>query len=126
MENFTQFNDCISEINNTQIDNANDIDVVMPTYKLIEYSFNYSKTSRSLWEYYRDQPDLNNPGNITDFPDDDDDDDDDDDSNTVSFKSKQKIKGQTNASDAEDVEVTFPLKYLSNFGRTLEVQLINC
>ena len=100
MENFTQFNDCISEINNTQIDNANDIDVVMPTYKLIEYSFNYSKTSRSLWEYYRDQPDLNNPGNITDFPDDDDDDDDDDDSNTVSFKSKQKIKGQTNASDA--------------------------
>ena len=125
MENFTQFNDWISEINNTQIDHANDIDVVMPTYKLIEYSFNYTKTSGNLWKYYRDQPDLNNPGNITDFPDDDDDDDDDD-SNTVSFKSKQKIKGQTNASDAEDVEVTFPFKYLSNSWRTLEMQLINC
>ena len=124
MENFTQFNDWISEINNTQIDHANDIDVVMPTYKLIEYSFNYTKTSGNLWKYYRDQPDLNNPGNITDFPDDDD--DDDDDSNTVSFKSKQKIKGQTNASDAEDVEVTFPFKYLSNSWRTLEMQLINC
>ena len=124
MENFTQFNDWISEINNTQIDHANDIDVVMPTYKLIEYSFNYTKTSGNLWKYYRDQPDLNNPGNITDFPDDDD---DDDDSNTVSFKSKKKkIKGQTNASDAEDVEVTFPFKYLSNSWRTLEMQLINC
>ena len=96
----------------------------MPTYKLIEYSFNYTKTSGSLWKYYRDQPDLNNPGNITDFPDDDD--DDDDDSNTVSFKSKKKIKGQTNASDAEDVEVTFSFKYLSNYWRTLEMQLINC
>ena len=46
----------MSEINDTQIDNAKDIDVVITMYNLIEYSNNYSKTSRSLWQYYRDEP----------------------------------------------------------------------
>ena len=49
----------MSEINNTQIDNAKDIDVVMPMYNLIEYSDNYSKTSGNLWQYYRDDPNHN-------------------------------------------------------------------
>ena len=44
------FTDCINEINNTQVDNAKEIDVVMPMYNLIEYSDNYLKTSRSLWQ----------------------------------------------------------------------------
>ena len=48
------FTNCISEINNTQIDNVKDIDIVMGMYNLIEYSDNYSKTSGSLWHYYRD------------------------------------------------------------------------
>ena len=48
-----------SEINNTEIDNAKDIDIVMPMYNLIEYSDNYSKTSGSLWQYYRDEPNDN-------------------------------------------------------------------
>ena len=43
-----QFTDCISEINNTEVDNARDIDVVMSMYKLIEYIGNYSKASGSL------------------------------------------------------------------------------
>ena len=47
------FTNCISEINNTQVDNAKDIDIVMPMYNLIEYSDNYAKTSGSLWQYYR-------------------------------------------------------------------------
>ena len=42
-------------MNNTQIDNAKDIDVVMPLHNLIEYSNNYSETSESLWQYYRDE-----------------------------------------------------------------------
>ena len=42
------FTNCISETNNTQVDNAKDIDIVMPMYNLIEYSDNYAKTSRSL------------------------------------------------------------------------------
>ena len=55
------FNNCvsstnfISEINDTQIDNVKHIDIVMPMYNLIEYSDNYAKTSRSLWQYYRDE-----------------------------------------------------------------------
>ena len=48
-KNCAPFNNCISEINNTQRDNAKDIDIVMPMYNLIEYSDDYSKTSRSLW-----------------------------------------------------------------------------
>ena len=56
IKNCASFTNCISKINNTQIDNAKDIDVVMPMYSLIEYSDNYSKTSVSLWQYYRDEP----------------------------------------------------------------------
>ena len=52
-------------MNNAQVDKAKD--VVMPLYNLIEYSDNYSKTSGSLWQYYRDEPSLNNNSNIVDF-----------------------------------------------------------
>ena len=55
---------CISKINNTLIDNAEDLDIVMPMYNLIEYSKNYSKTSGSLWNYYRDEPNSGTEGNI--------------------------------------------------------------
>ena len=48
-KNCTPFINCKSEINNTEIDNAKDIDIAMPMYNLIEYSDNYSKTSESLW-----------------------------------------------------------------------------
>ena len=53
-KNCAPFTKCISRINNTDIDTARDIDNVMPMYNLIEYSDNYSKTSRSLWQYYKD------------------------------------------------------------------------
>ena len=56
------------EMNNTQIDDAQNIDLVMPVYNLIECSNAYSKTSGSLWQYYRDEPALNNNNNIIDFP----------------------------------------------------------
>ena len=49
------FTDCINEINNTQVDNAKDIDVVTRMYNLIEYSDNHLKTSANLWHYYRDE-----------------------------------------------------------------------
>ena len=48
-KNCASFTNCISEINNTQIDNAKDIDIVMSMYNLTEYSDNYAKTSGSLW-----------------------------------------------------------------------------
>ena len=107
-KNCASFTNCISEINNTQADNAKDIDIVMPMYNLIEYSDNYAKTTGSLWQYFRDEPD----DNIED---------------SESFKSKIKISGKAPDDDNEkDVEIMVPLKYLRNFWRTLEMPLINC
>ena len=50
-KNCATFINCISEVNNTQVDNSEDIDIVMPMYNLIEYSDNYSNTSGILWQY---------------------------------------------------------------------------
>ena len=61
------FTTCISKINNTQIDNADYIDTVIPMYNLINYSDNYSKTSGSLWQCCKDIPAVNNADNIVDF-----------------------------------------------------------
>ena len=98
----------MSEINNTQIDNAKDIDIVMPMYNLIEYSNNFSKLCGSLWQYYIDEPN----DTLVD---------------SESFKSKIKITGKTPAAGNEkNVKIMVPLKYLSNFWRTLEMPLINC
>ena len=83
----------------------------MHMYKLIEYSDNYAKTTGSLWQYFRDETV---------------DDDDDDIEDSESFKYKTKITGKTPNDDNEkDVEIMVPLKYLSNFWRTLEIPLIN-
>ena len=98
----------MSKIDDTEIDNAQYIDIVMPMYNLIEYSNNYSKTSSSLWQYYIYEPN----DNLAD---------------SESFKSKVKITGSTPAGgNIKDVEIIVPLKYLSNFWRTLKMPLINC
>ena len=107
-KNCAPFTKCISRINNTDIDNAHDVDIVMPMYNLLEYSDNYSKTSGSLWQNYKDDPNHN----LTD---------------SESFKSKVKITGNTPAAgNTKDVEIIAPLKYLSICWRTLEMPLINC
>ena len=75
---------------------------------MIEDSDNYSKTSGSLWQYYKDEPN----DNIAD---------------SESFRSKVKITVKTpDNGNTKDVEIIVPLKYLSNFWRTLEMPLINC
>ena len=68
-KNCAPYTNCISEINNTQIDNDKDIDIVMPMYNLIEYSDNYAKTTGSLWQYCKDIPARNAHCNdeITEF-----------------------------------------------------------
>ena len=86
--NGTTFTHCITEINNTQKDNAKEIEVVMPMYHLIEYSKNCSKTSGSLWQYYRDESALSNPGANFHAVD-----------NSALFKFKQKITGVTDDGD---------------------------
>ena len=100
--NRAPFINCKSEIYDTEIDNPKDIDKVMSMYKIKEYSSNYSKTSGSLWQYYKDDPD------------------------SESFKSKIKIAGKTPDGNTKHVKITVPLKYLSNFWRALEMPLINC
>ena len=81
-KNWAPFTDCTAKVNNTQVDDAQKIEVVMPMYNLMEYSYAYSKTSGSLWQYYRDEPALDNNGNVIDFPDDN--------NNSASFKLQQK------------------------------------
>ena len=58
-KNCALFVECINRINNTEIDYAKNIDIVMPMYNLIEYGDNYSKTSGSLWQHYKDDPNDN-------------------------------------------------------------------
>ena len=53
-----------SKINNTLTDNAEDLDIVIPMYNLIDYSRNFSKTKGSLWNYYRDEPNRGAVGDI--------------------------------------------------------------
>ena len=88
----------------------------MPIYNLIEYSDNYAKTSGSLWQYCLDIHALNNNA-IVDFTEN---------NLTDSLNFKVKITGQTGDNGTKNVEIMFPLKYLSNFWRTLEMPLINC
>ena len=75
-KNCVPFTKCISRMNNADINTGRDIDIVMPMYNLIEYSDNYSKTSRSLWQYYKDEPNDNT-------------------ADSESFKSKVKITEKT-------------------------------
>ena len=117
-ENCAPYTNCISKMNNTQIDNAEYIDIVMPMYNLVEYSDNYSKISGSLWQYCKEIPAADNSGNFVAF---------NGANATNSFTFKTKITGETNNDGRiNDVEIMVPLKYLSNFWRTLEMPLINC
>ena len=87
----------INRINNADIDIAQDIDIMMLMYNLIEYSDNYSKTSGGLWQYYKDDPNYN----LTD---------------SESFKSKVRKTGKTpNNGNTKHVEITVPLKYFRKF-----------
>ena len=132
-KNNTPFTNCISKINNVLTDNTEDLDIVMPMYNLLECSKNYRKTTGSFWNYYRDEP--NHP------PLNDDDPptinyNADPKRNSESFKYKSSITGKTsnannnseqeNTKPKRNLEIVVPLKYLSNFWRSLDMPLINC
>ena len=111
---------CILKINNTLIDNAEDLDIVMPMYNLLQYSKNYRKTTENLWNYYRDEPNSGLGGDNNDinyFIE-----------NSKSFDYKTTIteKLGDNNSTKGNVEIVASLKYLSKFWRTLDMPLINC
>ena len=129
LKNNAPFVSCITRINGELIEDADDLDIVMPMYNLLEYSKNYRKTIGSLYNYYRDElshdADDNNFANINEV-------------NSEAFKYKNKITGNmynVNADDdgydvnkngTQEVELDIPLKYLGNFWKALNIPLINC
>ena len=104
-KNCASLTSCISRMNNTEIDDAQYIYVVMPMHNLIEYSDNYSKKSGILWQFCRDVPAVNDDGEITAFSESN--------ADTNSFKIKENITDQTDSKGKKDVEIMVPLKYLS-------------
>ena len=117
IKNNAPFINCISKINGTKVDNAEDLDVVMPMYNLLEYSKNCGKTT-DLWNYYRDEPSRTEDNdNITHSI-----------FNSKSFDYKANfISSVTNDNlTKNDVKIVVPLKHLSNFWRHLDIPLINC
>ena len=111
-KNCTPFEDCRTEINETFVDYANFINIPIPMYNLIEYSDNYSDNSGSLWDFKRDE--IDNNGNVTN------------EDNAPSFKYKASLISDTgNDGTKNGVKRAIPLKYLSNFWRSLEMALIN-
>ena len=101
-----------------KIDNVEDLDIVMPMYNLIEYSKNYRKTTRSLWNYYRDEPNsgLGGYNNNINYSLKD----------SKSFDYKTSITGKLEGNNIEKVDVKIVVKYLSKFWKTLDMVLINC
>ena len=140
LKNNAPFVSCITRINGELIEDANDLDIVMPMYNLLEYSKNYRKTIGSLHNYYRDE--LNDDADNNNFAN----------NNVASsntFNYKNKIIGNTysvdstivpaaggakvanpdydaNNSDKKSKELATPLKYLGNFWRALNIPLISC
>ena len=110
------FTNYISEINNTQVGNAKDIDLVMPMFNLIEYCDNYSKASGTLWQYFKDILAVDNNNAVVNFAEN---------NLTDSFNFKVKITGQTGDDGTKNVEIMVPLAYLSVSWRSLELPLIN-
>ena len=118
-KNNAPFINCILKINGVKIDNAEDLEVVMPMYNLLEYIKNYKKTTGSLWNYYRDQPSSTiGDNNITHSI-----------LNSESFDYNASFMENGVTHDnltKNDVKVVVPLKHLSNFWRHLDIPLINC
>ena len=115
LENCAPFTKCNLEINDEHVDTAENLDIVMPLYNLIEYSDNYQDSSATLYRYKRDQP----PDNNVDLTA----------NNLASFKYKVNSLGNpvvTNRIVEKNLKIVVPLKYLSNFFRSLEMPLINC
>ena len=117
LKNCAPFTKCNLEINDEHVDTAENLDITMPMYNLIEYSENYQNSSATLYQYKRDEPPEDNA--IADLTA----------NNSSSFKYKVSLLGNpvvANNIARINVKVVAPLKDLSNFFRSLEMPLINC
>ena len=115
------FTRCITHINDEHVATAENLDVIMPMYNLIEYSDNYADSSGSLYQFKRDKSPTNDDGNSNNVALD----------NSTSFKYKASLLGKADDADGknrslENTKIVVPLKYLSNFFRSLEMPFIKC
>ena len=129
LKNNAPFVSCITRINGELIEDADDLDIAIPMYNLLEYSKNYRKTIGSLHNYYRDE--LTNDGNDNNF-------DNRNVVNSEAFKYKNKITGNTynvdagaqvydiNKNGTQKIELAILLRYLGNFWRVVNIPLISC
>ena len=111
-KNCAPFTRCVAHINDEHVETAENLDIIMPMYNLLEYSDNYANSSGSLWQFKRDEQDIRAagiPNAVTT-------------NNSTSFKYKSSLSGAPNATGAlENAKIVVPLKYLSNFFRSLEI-----
>ena len=115
--NYAPFTKCNLEINDEHVDTAEHLDITTPMYNLIEYSDNYQDSSATLYQYKRDEPPEDDA--VADVTAD----------NSSSFKYKVSLLGNPVLDGnitKRSVKVVVPLKYLSNFFRSLEMPLVNC
>ena len=104
-KNNAPFSNCISKINNVLINKAEDLDIVMPMYNLLECSKNYSKTTGSFWNFYIYEPNSGADNNINYSI-----------KNLKSFNYKTSItENLEDKNTVKEVEIVVPLKHLSNF-----------
>ena len=123
-KNCALFTKCVTHINDEHVETAENLDIIMPMYNLIEYSNNYADSSGSLYQCKRDESPMNDAGNPNNVALD----------NSKSFKYKASLSGKATDADGNDrslknTKIVVPLKYLSNlsnFFRSLEMPLINC
>ena len=118
-KNSAPFIKCITHINDEHDDDAENLDIIIPIHNLIEHIDNYSDKSRSLWQFKRDKSPVTNAGNPDSASTND----------LTSFKYKPSWLEDSIAFGGYRVfknVIAIPLKYLSNFTRSLEMSLINC
>ena len=120
----------MTHINDEHVETAENLDIIMPVYNLLEYSYNYADSSGSLWQFKRGEQNTINAGiydNVT--------------NDSLSFKYKSSlleglifinVAANINPDIANahrlftNAKMVVPLKYLSKFFRSLEMPIINC
>ena len=110
-KNCAPFRTCDVTINDEHVEKAEDLDIVMPMYNLLEYSDNYQDSTGSLYQFKRDEPPDDNAGVAN---------------NTSSLVYKSKLISGTDDNNVNNVKLVVPLKYVSSFFRSSEMPLVNC
>ena len=120
-KNCAPFTRCVTHINDEHVETAENLDIIMPMYNLIEYSDNYADSSGSLCQFKRDESPLNDAGNPNNVALD----------NSTSFKYKASLLGKATDADGNDrslknTKIVVSRKYLSSFFQSVEMPLTDC